>query len=520
MFELSVAFKYLLPRRRQLSVSIISLISILVIALVVWLVVVFFSVTHGLERSWTQKLTALTAPLRIVPTAAYYQSYYYLIDAHSAASDYRLRTIGEKIASDTYDDPYDPVFDGELPEGFPKPDLDSNGKLKNLVNKVMEGIKSQGILASDFEITASQLQLQVEANLKTSILNQTLYLGSYDPQNTTLPQTLLPLSLKDIKNFIKYTYKIHYNELSLATYVLNKFLLRKNMDQLPDILAAHPEIGEPILLPKNFRKSNALVGDQGNLTYYAPTLSAVHEQYIPVFVAGFYDPGILPTGGKFGLANRDTVSLIQSNYTDNSTITNGIYVRFNEPERADGIKKALTDKLKRDGIEKYWQIETYREYEFTKDILQQLRSERNLWKLLATVIIIVACSNIISMLIILVNDKKIEIGILRAMGATPASISIIFGICGMTMGMVGSLIGMGAAYLTLQNLQVLVDFIGRVQGYEMFNPVFYGDSLPNQISFEAVFFVVLTTSAVSLLAGLIPAIKASLLRPTTILRAE
>ena len=88
MFELSIARKYLTPRWRQLSVSIISLISILVIALVVWLIVVFFSVTQGLEKSWINKLIALTAPVRVVPTEAYYQSYYYQIDGLSASSDY------------------------------------------------------------------------------------------------------------------------------------------------------------------------------------------------------------------------------------------------------------------------------------------------------------------------------------------------------------------------------------------------------------------------------------------------
>src|ERR1700704_6021378 len=100
MFELSVALKYLIPRRRQLSVSIISLISVLVIALVVWLIVVFFSVTNGLEKNWIQKLTALTAPLRITPTEAYYNSYYYQIDSISDASQYNPKTIREKKESE------------------------------------------------------------------------------------------------------------------------------------------------------------------------------------------------------------------------------------------------------------------------------------------------------------------------------------------------------------------------------------------------------------------------------------
>ena len=60
--------------------------SVLVISLVVWLVLVFLSVTAGIERNWLQKLTALHAPIRLSPTEEYYGSYFYQIDAVSAAS--------------------------------------------------------------------------------------------------------------------------------------------------------------------------------------------------------------------------------------------------------------------------------------------------------------------------------------------------------------------------------------------------------------------------------------------------
>src|ERR1043165_8185972 len=115
MFELSVACKYHLPRRRQLSVSIISIISVLVIALVVWLIVVFFSVTDGLEKNWVNKLTALTAPVRMTPTESYFNSYYYLIDSISASSNYSAKTIGEKQKTAAAD-PYDATHDEEIPD--------------------------------------------------------------------------------------------------------------------------------------------------------------------------------------------------------------------------------------------------------------------------------------------------------------------------------------------------------------------------------------------------------------------
>jgi lipoprotein-releasing system permease protein len=124
------------------------------------------------------------------------------------------------------------------------------------------------------------------------------------------------------------------------------------------------------------------------------------------------------------------------------------------------------------------------------------------------------------MLIILVNDKKLEIGILRSMGATSASIAAIFGICGMVMGAIGSLTGILAALLTLRYVNELVGFMSRLQGHDLFNPLFYGATLPTELSLEALMFVLMTTVAISLLAGIVPAFKASMMRPSAILRAE
>jgi len=152
--------------------------------------------------------------------------------------------------------------------------------------------------------------------------------------------------------------------------------------------------------------------------------------------------------------------------------------------------------------------------------LQQLQSDKTLFTLISTIIIIVACSNIISMLIIMVNDKKVEIGILRSMGTSSFSIATIFGLCGVVMGATGSAIGTFAAYFTLKNLKILIDFLSTLQGHNAFNPMFYGDTLPNEISFEAMFFVIFSTALISTIAGIVPAVKASMLHPSAILRAE
>lgn len=470
MFELKVALKYLLPKKKQLSVSIISLISTLVIALVVWLILVFFSVTNGLEKIWVNKMVTLTAPIRVTPTPEYYQTYYHQIDALSSSSNYEVKSLGEKLHAKTLD-PYNPDQDEEIPKGFPK-----NLNI-DLAKEAFNAIKSvPGTDASDYEVSGANLKIGINRNGSPAHISQAIYVATYDPQNPQIHNILLtPL-----------------NEL--------------------------PPRG--LLLPKGFRDAGVKVGDKGVVGFYAATTSSMQEQRLAIEVSGFYDPGIIPVGGKLALANKDLVRLIRSSQAqDEAKDTQGFHVRLQNLADVDKTKAALVKAFEEKGLSPYFEIESYKEYEFTKDLIQQLSSEKNIFSLISFVIIIVACSNIISMLIILVNDKRIEIGILRSMGASSFSIASIFGLCGTIMGLMGSLIGIVVASLTLHNIDALISLISKVQGFQAFNPLFFGNELPHEISGEALRFVLVATVIISMISGLIPAYKASRLKPAEILRS-
>ncbi len=484
MYELSVALKYLLPRWKQLSVSIISLISIVVISLVVWLIVVFFSVTHGLERSWIQKLVAVTAPIRLTPTQEYYNSYYYRIDSISGSSNYSSKSIADKLASNS-EDPYDPEYDEEVPSDWPAPLLNSEGKAVDLVKEAFAAIDTvqgvAGLSSHDYELAYAEVYLQ-PAGAESPVV-QGSYVSTWEQTNPALKHALM------------------------------------TPEATPDKASGSAE--EAVLLPKSFKDAGIRVGDKGWLAYQAATTSALQEQRIPIVAAGFYDPGILPMGGKFILAPRTVTSTLRAVQTsENNYPTNGIGISFDDVLAADEIKLKVLQEIERRGLAPYWHVESYRDFPAAKDLLQQLHSERTLFTLIASIVIIVACSNIVSLLIILVNDKKEEIGILRAMGASVWSIAFIFGLCGSIMGAAGSFLGIGLALVTLSNLPFVVSFIGSLQGHELLNPLFYGDRLPTELSSEALFFVLCSTAFVSTIAGLIPALKACVMQPSQLLRTE
>lgn len=518
MFELSIAWKYLLPKRRQLSVSIISLISILVISLVIWLILLFFSVSRGLEKGWIEKLTSLTAPVRMTPTEEYYRSYYFQIDKSSQATDYSPRTIGEKLLAET-SDPYNPAEDEELSTLFPKPDLNANGTLKDLVKLAHESVTEMkgfaGLAIDEFALTSANLRLRLLRGIKKgqetnqAFLNHSVYVGAHFGENPAFTKTLLKPTPRDIE---------HSQEIA---YLSQDEIFLDEPAKLTRSTKPLEQKGEPLYVPKSFRDGGVLQGDHGFLSFYAATASSMQEQRVPVYVAGFYDPGIVPLGGKFILTTPELVKTLRSaQQQDSAVATNGFNIRLQNLDDAEALKAQLEQALQQKGIASYWKVETFRDYDYAKDLLQQLSSEKHLFGFISLIILTVACSNIITLLIILVNNKRIEIGILRSMGATSTSIAAIFGLCGFAMGLIGTVIGSILALYTPRNLDSLIGLMSRLQGFEAFNPLFYGDQLPNEMSYEVLTVVLIATGTISLIAGLVPALKASRVKPAEILRAD
>jgi ABC-type lipoprotein release transport system permease subunit len=433
-------------------------------------VIVFLSVTTGIEKNWLSKLTTLHAPLRISPTDSYYKSYYYQVDTLSAASHYTVKTLGEKAQSPTTD-PYAPDMDAEIPLHWGKPEgLDP-------VKTAFKELEELGLPFQDYEISGALLKIHRGGG---SVISQMSYLLSYPEKNPQFPS----------------------------------LILEKTSLEGPEI---------PILLPKNYKESGIRLNDAGTLSYAAATALSAQEQKIAVRVSGFYDPGLVSIGNKCIIVPAEVTRMIHAStqtFSPDETPTNGIFVWFNDLSSAPKVKQEIQTRFDRAGISQYWKIDTYRDFEFSRDLMLQFQSDRTLFLLIAGVILIVACCNIISLLVLLVNDKKREIAILQSMGASFKSIAAIFGICGVIMGALSCVLGGTLALFTLKHLDRLVSFLSVLQGHNAFNPAFFGQSLPNQLSYEAVLFVLIATPLLSLAAGLIPALKASRIRPSTVLRSE
>jgi lipoprotein-releasing system permease protein len=152
-------------------------------------------------------------------------------------------------------------------------------------------------------------------------------------------------------------------------------------------------------------------------------------------------------------------------------------------------------------------------------IFHAVQVERNVMFLILTLIILIASFNIISSLIMLVKDKTRHIAILRTMGASRLSLMRIFFLTGASIGVVGTVLGVGLGLGFALNIEAIRQFLQGLTGTELFSAeIYFLSQLPAKVDWAEVGTVVTMALALSFLATLYPAWRAARLDPVEALR--
>lgn len=149
-----------------------------------------------------------------------------------------------------------------------------------------------------------------------------------------------------------------------------------------------------------------------------------------------------------------------------------------------------------------------------------VKMEKTMMFIILSMIVAVAAFNIISTLVMLVQDKQADIAILRTQGASPSSILSIFVVQGTLIGVVGTVSGLIGGVLLASNIDVVVPFIEQFTGPVLNPEVYYIDEMPSDLRSSDVIKVGLMSFGLSLLATLYPAWRASRTDPAAALAYE
>lgn len=155
------------------------------------------------------------------------------------------------------------------------------------------------------------------------------------------------------------------------------------------------------------------------------------------------------------------------------------------------------------------------------NLFQAIRMEKTMIGLLLLMIVAVAAFNIISTLIMVVTDKQADIAILRTMGATPRTIMGIFMVQGLSIGVVGVLLGTTLGIIGALTISELIAALERLFQFQILNAdVYFISYLPSQLKLSDVAIVVSASLLISFFATLYPSYRASRVQPAEALRYE
>lgn len=251
-----------------------------------------------------------------------------------------------------------------------------------------------------------------------------------------------------------------------------------------------------------------------DLFVYSPmNLVSKDELYFPerLKVTGIFDSGQHDFDSGFVVTSlgvaRDLMGLSEGVYS--------IHLKVDEPQNIKRFSRILADVR---ALAPEFRVQTWQEVD--SQLFNALAVEKNMMVILLMFITVVAIFCVTNTLIVLTVQKTDEIGLLKAIGFSSRQVMFAFVMHGWIQCLVGTLLGIGLAFLVLENLQNLVAGLARL-GVEVFPKEVYGLAqipwrvIPRELADVAVSVILFCS-----FASFLPAWRAARMSPVDALRSE
>jgi lipoprotein-releasing system permease protein len=229
-------------------------------------------------------------------------------------------------------------------------------------------------------------------------------------------------------------------------------------------------------------------------------------------VTGIFSVGAPEVDQSFAyMGIRNASKLLRTN-----EFVNGVRIKYEDLFTSNYQVREDASRLRSDS-EKTFTTTTWQQNYGT--LYQAVENERFLVAFMLFMLVILSAYNLMSMLVMTVNEKKAQIAILMTMGATSGIIRNTFLSFGGLVGLLGIFIGSIAGLLISINFGSIIAFIEDLFNVQLLQ-VYFINYFPIDIRFEWVTSICLITFFFCLLFTIYPSRLASKVDPVEVLKYE
>jgi len=192
----------------------------------------------------------------------------------------------------------------------------------------------------------------------------------------------------------------------------------------------------------------------------------------------------------------------------------GVRARLKDLHQAPRVTQELARTLSGDLLIRDWTQQN-------RTWFAAVQVEKRMMFIILTLIVAVAAFNLVSTLVMTVQDKRADIAILRTLGASPASIMGVFVVQGAAVGVIGTLAGLLLGLLVAFNIDVIVPAIEHLLGVTFLpKDIYLISRMPSDPQEGDIVPIAVISLLLALAATLYPSWRASRVNPAEALRYE
>ena len=227
------------------------------------------------------------------------------------------------------------------------------------------------------------------------------------------------------------------------------------------------------------------------------------------YVVGIFEVGLQEHDSVLALVNLQDAEAFRG--IDGPT---GIRLKFYDVLKAPELARSAAARLSLGLQVRDWT-------EDNQAYFRAIRIEKTMMGLMLMLIVAVAVFNIVATLIMVVNDKRTDIAILRTVGLSPGGIIAVFMTQGVLIGWIGAALGVALGLALACNVDVIVPFLEQTFGFHFMDPdVYYISGLPSEVHPGDVVRIGTAAFILTLAATVYPALQAARTQPAEALRYE